>query len=65
MPEALPTLVLQPQVQDQFIGEYPGFDEIGTYRIAVYAEDDDNLLAQPLVIKVQSGYQSFMPLVKR
>ena len=65
VPEALPTLVLQPQAQDQFIGEYPGFDEIGTYRIAVYAEDDDNLLAQPQVIKIQNGYQIFMPTVKR
>lgn len=65
VPEALPTIVLQPQAQDQFVGEYPGFDEIGTYRIAVYAEDDDNLLAQPQVITMQNGYQIFMPSVKR
>ncbi|MFN8490473.1 MAG: C13 family peptidase [Caldilineaceae bacterium] len=61
----LPTVVLQAQGNDQFAAEYPGFDEIGRYRIAVYAEDGDGLVAAPSVIEVNNGAHVFLPLVKR
>jgi len=65
VPETLPTIVLQSQGNDKFSGEYPGFDELGTYRVAVYAEDDDNLIAQPKVITISNGSRIFLPIVKR
>jgi len=35
--EVLPTIVLQDQGKDQFAATYSGFDELGTYRVVVYA----------------------------
>ncbi len=65
VPETLPTIVLPLQSKDTFGSEYPGFDEPGLYRIAVYAEDDDGLIALPKVINVQNGEQVFLPVVSR
>ncbi|MBX3012891.1 MAG: hypothetical protein KF832_15355 [Caldilineaceae bacterium] len=63
IPETLPTIVLQLQSTNTFGSEYPGFDESGLYRIAVYAEDDDGLVALPKIITVQNGQQLFLPFV--
>ena len=65
VPETLPTIVLALQGKDTFGSEYPGFDEFGLYRIAVYAEDDDGLIALPKVISVQNGGQQFLPVIAR
>ncbi len=63
--ESLPTIVLNAQGNDTFAAEYPGFDELGLYRIAVYAEDEENLIAQPKVIALNNGSKVFLPTVTR
>ncbi|MCX6047640.1 MAG: hypothetical protein NT075_21285 [Chloroflexi bacterium] len=65
VPETLPTIVLQGQGNDKFAGEYPGFDESGLYRVAVYAEDDEGLIAQPKIIQINTGYKIFLPSIMR
>lgn len=73
VPEALPTIVLLEQSKTPsadgytatFAAEYPGFDELGLYQVAVYAEDDQGLVSKPKVIEVRSGHQFFLPLVRR
>lgn len=65
VPESLPTIILPLQSKDTFGSEYPGFDEVGRYRIAVYAEDDDGVLALPKVISISTGEQQFLPLIAR
>lgn len=71
-PEVLPTIVLLEQhkasTPDEytatFAAEYPGFDEIGTYQVMVYAEDEQGLVGNPKVIAVHTGSQVFLPLVR-
>jgi hypothetical protein len=41
------------------------FDEIGEYRILVYAEDDGGLLARPKLVTVRTGWPVYLPLVFR
>ena len=65
VPENLPMIILPAQGKDNFGSEYPGFDETGVYRIAIYAEDDDGLTSLPKVISVQNGKQVFLPLIAR
>ena len=63
--EVLPTIVLRDQGGDWYGATYTGFDEIGTYRVVVYAEDDDGLEARPLAIEVTTGWAVYLPLVMR
>ncbi len=73
VPEVLPTLVLLAQNQNvaesgfsgTFAAEYPGFDEIGVYQVAVYAEDTQGLVSRPKVFEMHTGSQLFLPLVRR
>ncbi len=44
---------------------YTEFDEMGEYRILIYAEDDIGLQGRPKLITVQTGYQIYLPLVLR
>lgn len=60
--ESLPTLVLLDQGNNQFGATYTGFDEQGTYRIVIHAEDDDDLAAQPLTIEVTNGVPTAVTL---
>ncbi len=39
------------------------FDEAGTYRIVIYAEDNENLQARPATITVQTGRAVYLPLM--
>ncbi|MBK8798007.1 MAG: DUF1565 domain-containing protein [Anaerolineales bacterium] len=63
--ETLPTLLLLEQGNDAFSALYTGFDEPGLYRIAVYAEDEDNLVTLPTFVEVTTGSRMLMPLVFR
>lgn len=64
-PETLPTIVLQPQGNNRYAAEYPGFDENGLYRIVIQAKDDRLFTARPLAITVNTGTRLFLPLVAR
>jgi len=64
-PETLPTIVLQPQGNNRYAAEYPGFDENGLYRIVIQAKDDRLFTARPLAITVNTGTRLFLPLVTR
>jgi hypothetical protein len=44
---------------------YNKFDEVGEYRIVVYAEDDGGLLARPKLVTVRTGWSVYLPLVFR
>jgi hypothetical protein len=63
--EDLPTIVLLDRGGDWYGATYTGFDEKGTYRVVVYAEDDDGLEARPLAIEVTTGWPIYLPLVLR
>jgi hypothetical protein len=63
--EVLPTIVLQAQGSDQFAATYTGFDELGVYRVVIYAEDDGGREARPVSIEVRTGWGVFLPLVVR
>ncbi len=63
--EVLPTIVLQVQGNDQFAATYTGFDELGVYRIVVYAEDEGGREARPVAVEVRTGWGVYLPLVSR
>lgn len=62
--ETLPTFNLTPTgEQDIYAGVYPGFTQSGIYRIAVYAVDNEGLIAFPRTIEV--GSNLYLPVVVR
>jgi parallel beta-helix repeat protein len=61
--EALPTLVLQDQGNDWYAATYTGFDEVGLYRVVVYAEDNDRLEARPVAVEMRTGWRTFLPVL--
>jgi PKD repeat protein len=63
--EDLPTVVLQDKGEDWFSTTYTGFDEQGTYRVVIHAEDDELVEARPLAIEVRTGWSIYLPLVMR
>jgi hypothetical protein len=63
--ETLPSILFTDQGNNQFVGQYTGFTQIGVYRIVVQATDNEGLQAGPVVIEVDSGHRLFLPLVKR
>lgn len=65
VPETLPTIVLSAQGGDSYAAEYAGFDELGTYQIAIYAEDEENLVTLPKLLSVSTGSRILLPLVVR
>lgn len=63
--EALPTLVLLNQGGSEFAATYTGFDELGMYRVVIYAEDNGGREARPVVVAVRTGWGIYLPLVLR
>jgi hypothetical protein len=65
--EILPTVVLLEQEEDWYGAMYSGFDEIGVYRVVVYAEDRDGWESQPFAIEVEIGlgWAVYLPMVVR
>jgi len=61
--ETLPTIVLLDQGNGWYGAAYTGFNEIGVYRVVIYAEDNTLLGAQPVSIEVQTGWKVFLPVV--
>lgn len=62
--EPLP-LPLQARGQNWYGAIYGQFDEMGKYRIVVYAEDEGSLTSRPVVIEVNPGSRIFLPLVNK
>ncbi len=58
-----PPLTLQPRGLDWYAGLYAGLDEVGMYRIVVYAEDQDGQSARPKELQVQGCWPMHLPLV--
>jgi cell division septation protein DedD len=58
-------LPLQSRGNNQYAALYGQFDEVGLYRIVVYAVDDEKLTSRPLAFTVQNGSKTFLPLVSR
>jgi hypothetical protein len=52
------------QEENDWVGMYDGFDEVGTYRIVVYASDNDGLDAPPRTVEVRVGNQIYLPLIR-
>lgn len=64
--EGLPTLRLQDGDGDGvYTGLYTGFDQMGTYRIVVYATDEDGQLSRPREVMVTTGWRVFVPGLMR
>ena len=63
--EVLPTIVLQSQGNDWYAASYPGFNEMGVYRVVIYAEDYDGWEARPLAVEVRTGWAVYLPFVRK
>jgi hypothetical protein len=63
--ETLPTINLLAQGADSYAATYTGFDEIGAYRVVVYAGDNTGVEARPVAIEVRTGWKVFVPLVRK
>lgn len=64
--ETLPTFLLSSVANgDFYAGEYTGFTQPGVYQIVIHAEDNDDLVARPVVIEVNTGSQNFLPIIER
>ena len=60
-----PTIVRLERGNGEYGATYAGFDEKGTYRVVVYAEDHQGLQAQPVALKVRTGGQIYLPFVRK
>ena len=63
--EAMQTLKLQKIDENEYAVEYAAFNEIGTYRIVIHAEDQEGLLAQPKTLELSVGNQLYLPMINR
>jgi hypothetical protein len=69
--ETLRTVGLAHQQGNRYCARHPGFNEIGIYRIIIYASDWDGLQSRPHILEVVVGeekgdrYQVYLPLVMR
>ena len=61
--ETLPTAQLQDPDGDGIWEAIEQFDELGEYRLVVYAADDEDLSARPKALKVRTGWQVYLPLM--
>jgi len=62
--EELPTVMLLDLDHDGvYRATYEGFDEVGEYRIVVYAVDGDGLEGRPREVRVHAGWPLYLPLV--
>ncbi|MEM7538623.1 MAG: hypothetical protein AAF639_41025 [Chloroflexota bacterium] len=58
---------------DMYGGTYAGFDQLGDYRVVIYATDMDELVARPVVVMVtvtdkavqENKQYVFLPVVSR
>jgi len=48
---------------DVYSAEYLSFDEIGAYRVVVYAVDQEGLEGRPRDLQVRTGWPLYLPLV--
>jgi len=62
--EVLQKPKLQATGNDQYAVE-TAFSERGMYRIAIYAEDNEGLLARPKMLMLFVGYQLYLPTISR
>jgi len=65
VPEDMPSFELVTQGNEMYSAEYTHFDELGSYRIAIYARDESGLKTGPYVIDTQNGEQVFLPIISR
>ncbi|MEM7533010.1 MAG: fibronectin type III domain-containing protein [Chloroflexota bacterium] len=68
--ESLDTILLHRQGDDNFEGSYPGFDQLGTYRIVIHAQDADGLEARPVTVEWSASNESggrlvYLPVISR
>jgi hypothetical protein len=63
VPENLPSIDLAAQGNEMYSVEYTHFDEVGRYRIAIYAQDESGLKTGPYVLEAQNGYPLFLPIL--
>lgn len=63
--ETQEVIKLQSKGGDLYASAYSGFTEMGTYRLAIYARDNDGLVSAPELIEVMAGHALFLPLVRR
>jgi uncharacterized repeat protein (TIGR01451 family) len=64
VPSPLPVALFS-QGNNQYGVLYPSFDEIGEYRIVIYAQDYEGLQARPKEILVWTGWPVYMPAILR
>jgi len=62
--EPLP-ITRKPRGDDWYGGVYGELTETGTYRIVVYAEDNNALLGRPKETTLTTGWQLFLPMLLR
>jgi hypothetical protein len=60
-----PPITLQARGNHEYAGLYGAFDEAGTYRIVIYAQDDDGLQSPAKTIEFNNGSRLFLPLVRK
>jgi len=67
VPEDMPSFDLVAQGNEMYSAEFTHFDELGSYRIAIYAKDESGLKTGPYVIETQNseGEQVFLPIISR
>lgn len=63
VPEDLPSFDLVVEGNEMYSAEYTHFDELGSYRIAIYARDESGLITGPYILEVQNGKQVFLPIL--
>jgi len=63
--ENLPTIKLNgPDTNHVYHGLYEGFNETGTYRLVIYAKDEEGLLSRPRELTVTiGGVKVYLPLI--
>jgi len=65
VPEDLPSFDLVAQGNEMYTAEYTHFDELGSYRIAIYAKDESGLKTGPYILEAQNGEQVYLPIISR
>ena len=60
--EPLP-VTLHPQTGEWYGGLYGELDEMGLYRVVVYAQDEQGLQSRPKEILTWTGWSVYLPLV--
>jgi hypothetical protein len=63
VPEDLPSIDLVAEGNEMYSAEYTHFEEQGSYRIGVYAQDESGLLTGPYMLDVHNGQAIFLPIV--